>query len=88
MTSRSASYNASTLDAYADQLAGQIYLPDEQCEIIDGEGSYLCRVRSGALLSNIIHGVQRRMVSVDNFFVFFRLICFALLLLYIAFLKC
>ena len=28
------------------------------------------------------HGVQRRMISVDNFFVFFRLLFFALLLLY------
>ena len=44
MTSRSASYNASALDEYANQTAGQIYLPDEQCEIIDGTGSYLCRV--------------------------------------------
>ena len=76
MTSRSPSYNASALDAYADQLAGQIYLPDEQCEIIDGAGSYLCRVSNGALLSNIVHGVQRRMISVDNVFVFLRLIFF------------
>ena len=82
MTSRSPSYNASVSDAYADQLAGQIYLPDEQCEIIDGAGSYLCRVSNGALLSNIVHGVQRRMISVDNFFVFLRFIFFALLLLY------
>ena len=29
-----------------------------------------------------IHGVQRRMISVDIFFVFFRLLCFALLLPY------
>ena len=28
------------------------------------------------------HGVQRRMISVDNFFVFLRLLFFALLLLY------
>ena len=73
MTSRSASYNASALDAYADQLAGQIYLPDEQCEIIDGAGSYLCRVRSGAFRSNINYGVQRRMISVDNFFRIFEI---------------
>ena len=45
MTSRATSYNATALDEYANQLAGQIYLPDEQCEIIDGAGSYLCRVR-------------------------------------------
>ena len=31
----------------------------------------------------IIHGVQRRMISVDNFFVFLRLLFFALLLLYV-----
>ena len=29
-----------------------------------------------------LHGVQRRMISVDNFFVFLRLLFFALLLLY------
>ena len=31
---------------------------------------------------NYIHGVQRRMVSVDNFLVFLRLLIFAVLLLY------
>ena len=30
----------------------------------------------------LIHGVQRRMISVDNFFVFLRFLFFALLLLY------
>ena len=30
-----------------------------------------------------VHGVQRRMISVDNFFVFLRLLYFALLLLYV-----
>ena len=29
------------------------------------------------------HGVQRRLISVVNFFVFLRLLCFALLLLYV-----
>ena len=29
-----------------------------------------------------MHGVQRRMISVDNFFVFLRLLFFAMLLLY------
>ena len=29
------------------------------------------------------HGVQRRMILVDNFFVFLRLLFFALLLLYV-----
>ena len=33
-------------------------------------------------LANNRHGVQRRMISVDNFFVFLRLLFFALLLLY------
>ena len=32
------------------------------------------------------HGVQRRMISVDNFFIFLRLLFFALLLLYVT--KC
>ena len=30
-----------------------------------------------------VHRVQRRMISVDNFFVFFKLLFFALLLLYV-----
>ena len=30
----------------------------------------------------LVHGVQRRMISVDNFFVFLRLLFFAVLLLY------
>ena len=30
-----------------------------------------------------LHSVQRRMISVDNFFVFLRLLFFALLLLYV-----
>ena len=29
------------------------------------------------------HGVQRKMISVDNFFVFLRLLFFALLMLYV-----
>ena len=29
------------------------------------------------------HGVQQRMISVDNFFVFLRLLFFAVLLLYV-----
>ena len=29
------------------------------------------------------HGVQRRMISVDNFFIFLKLLFFALLLLYV-----
>ena len=35
------------------------------------------------MLCNIKDGVQRRMISVDNFFVFLRLLFFALLLLYV-----
>ena len=31
----------------------------------------------------LMHGVQRRMISVDNFFVFLRLFFFAVLLLYV-----
>ena len=34
-------------------------------------------------LTVFIHGVQRRMISVDNFFVFLRLLFSALLLLYV-----
>ena len=35
------------------------------------------------LASTYFHGVQRRMISVVNFFVFLRLLFFALLLLYV-----
>ena len=52
MATRASTYNASALDEYANQLAGQIYTPDEQCEIIDGPGSYFCRV-SGRTTSYI-----------------------------------
>ena len=31
----------------------------------------------------VSHGVQRRMISVDNFFIFLRLLFFAVLLLYV-----
>ena len=41
MLNKSASYNDSALEEYADSLLGQIYPPDKQC----GSGSYLCRVR-------------------------------------------
>ena len=30
-----------------------------------------------------VHGVQRKIISVDNFFVFLRLLFFALLLLFV-----
>ena len=40
------------------------------------------KVRASLQAANVIHGVQRRMISVDNFFVFLRLLFFALLLLY------
>ena len=39
----------------------------------------VANLESQALLN---HGVQRRMISVDNFFVFLKLLFFALLLLY------
>ena len=34
-------------------------------------------------LTLVYHGVQNRMISVDNFFVFLRLLFFAVLLLYL-----
>ena len=39
--------------------------------------------RSSHLIEYVKHDVQHRMISVDNFFVFLRLLCFALLLLYV-----
>ena len=38
---------------------------------------------SNTSAEDIGHGVQRRMISVDNFFVFLRFLFFALLLLYV-----
>ena len=37
------------------------------------------------LVRLILHGVQRRMISVDNCFVFLRLLFFAVLLLYVTY---
>ena len=44
MTSRSANYNATALDEFANDLPGQIYTPDEQCSQIQGTGANLQRV--------------------------------------------
>ena len=44
MRTRSASYNASALNEFSSELLGQIYNPDDQCEAINGKGSYMCRV--------------------------------------------
>ena len=44
MSTRSASYNASALNEFANDLLGQIYNPDDQCEAYNGKGSYMCRV--------------------------------------------
>ena len=43
MTTRSASYNASALSEYGNELPGQIYPPDEQCHFLYGEDSNMCR---------------------------------------------
>ena len=37
----------------------------------------------GEFIFILAHGVQRRMISVDNFFVFLRILFFALLLLFV-----
>ena len=56
MTSRSPNFNASALDEYANQLLGQIYPPDEQCGLIQGDGSYMCRVST--VISEIPVGIN------------------------------
>lgn len=43
MSTRSASYNAGALNEFANDLLGQIYNPDDQCEAYNGKGSYMCR---------------------------------------------
>ena len=49
---------------------------------IDTEAVLLSAYRPKETASSI-HGVQCRMISVDNFFVFLRLLLFALLLLHV-----
>ena len=44
MVVRSPRYNSSALYEFANDLMGQIYPPDVQCEAINGKGSYMCRV--------------------------------------------
>jgi hypothetical protein len=44
MTVRTATGN-DALDPYVNDLAGQTYSPDAQCERMRGTGSYLFRVR-------------------------------------------
>ena len=46
MTTRSSAYNPKALEKYSNDLMGQIYPPDDQCEAQFGNGSFLCRVRS------------------------------------------
>ena len=43
MTTRSASYNASALSEYGNEVPGQIYPPDEQCHFLYGEDLNMCR---------------------------------------------
>ena len=44
MTSRSANYDATALNEFANDLAGQVYDPDTQCAHIQGTGAILHRV--------------------------------------------
>jgi hypothetical protein len=44
MTARTATGN-DDIDPYANDLAGQVYNPDTQCEMMQGKGSFLYRVR-------------------------------------------
>ena len=51
MATLTANYDTSDLDPYINELAGQVYPPDTQCEYTEGTGSYLLRV--GVLLGYI-----------------------------------
>jgi hypothetical protein len=44
MTARTATGN-DDLDPYANDLPGQLYSPDTQCDMTVGKGSFLFRVR-------------------------------------------
>ena len=54
MTTRTSTFNASALAEYQNDLLGQIYPPDDQCEAIDGHGSYMCRVGMDVLLLKLL----------------------------------
>ena len=59
------------LNYSADQ--DQIAPIEEQSDVCDSINNYWTHN----------HGVQRRMISVDNFFVYLRFLIFALMLLYV-----
>ncbi|XP_052792307.1 uncharacterized protein LOC128226462 isoform X3 [Mya arenaria] len=44
LATRNVNYNTSDLDPYLGDLAGQVYTPDQQCEYLEGAGSYLSRI--------------------------------------------
>ena len=43
MLTRSATFNASALSEYSNELIGQVYAPDEQCHFLYGDNSTMCR---------------------------------------------
>ena len=43
MLTRSATFNASALSEYSNELIGQVYAPDEQCHFLYGDHSTMCR---------------------------------------------
>ena len=44
MASLSPDFNTSALSEFDDDVAGQVYGADKQCEHILGPGSYFCKV--------------------------------------------
>ena len=44
MASLSAGFNSSELSEFENDLPGQVYDADKQCENIRGPGSYFCKV--------------------------------------------
>ena len=66
MTSRSVNLNPNELDEFENQNAGQIYPPDQQCQIMYGDAFNLFRVRAviaGAHFPRSTHGVAHRLES-------------------------
>jgi hypothetical protein len=56
MTVRTATGN-DDLDPYVNDIAGQVYNPDAQCERIKGTGSFLYRVNT--IYCSLFHNVSR-----------------------------
>ncbi|WAQ99278.1 ATS16-like protein, partial [Mya arenaria] len=58
LATRTATYDTSDLDPYLGDLAGQVYTPDQQCEYLEGDGSYFSRISYESDYSGICSGMK------------------------------